>query len=430
MVKMSQRVFIGLNEISGYNTSLVKGFKKIGVDAHFFDLSDHPFNYENNRVNNLLLKAIRFFGAKSSGSHPKSRLIGRLWTACRLITTFYLFIWALTKFDTFIFTFGRSFFRNYDLPILKYFDKQLIFVYLGSDSRPPFINRKCHDDSLGVTVKNSLAIKESIKKVERYADYIINSPTSGHFHEKKFLQFMKIGIPTYIRVAERKIVSDANDDTIRILHAPSHIEGKGTGEIRKAIDNLKNKGHHIKYVEIINLPNSDVLFELSRCDFVIDELYSDTIMARFAAEAAFFSKPAIVGGYAKGADFGTLTAEETPPVHHCFPEEIESAVEKLIIDIPYRTTLGIRAKEFLDSSWKPEEVAARFHRLIRNDVPADWYFDPADICYLHGWGITEAKARTYLHSYLSACGCSALQLDDKTSLLARFEKFAGLKGDI
>ena len=55
-----------------------------------------------------------------------------------------------------------------------------------------------------------------------------------------------------------------------------------------------NEGLPLEYVEIVGQPNDIVLAEIARSAFVIDQLYSDTPMAGFAAEAARLGKPAIV----------------------------------------------------------------------------------------------------------------------------------------
>ena len=44
-----------------------------------------------------------------------------------------------------------------------------------------------------------------------------------------------------------------------------------------------------------------ILAELARCDFVIDQLYSDYPLPGLATEAAWFGKPTVVGGYAQYA---------------------------------------------------------------------------------------------------------------------------------
>ena len=423
MAIKNPRVFIGFYEIAGYNGSLKRGFDELGVDAHFFNLNDHLFSYNGTEVDNRFIRLIKFIDGRAAGGSNRLSAMRSFWMLCYRICTVLLGLWALPRYDTFIFSFGMSFLRYYDLPVLKFFNKQVIFVYLGSDSRPPYLNRKNYDNSLAIIIRQSQSMKRDIKTVERYADYIINHPPTGHFHEREFVQFMKIGIPTCFKAAEEHAASAADAGTIRILHAPSH-EGKGTDRIRNAVANLELKGYRIEYVEIINRPNAEVLLELRRCDFVVDELYSDTIMARFAAEAAFFSKPAIVGGYAEEDDFGTITTDEMPPVHRCLPEDIEAAIEKLICDVPYRLALGESAKEFLDRQWSPRVVAARFLRLISNDIPDDWLYDPRNIRYLHGWGLTDEQARTLVRRYIEAGGTSALQLDDKPRLVERFREFS------
>ena len=37
------RVFLGLTEVAGYYRNLERGFRELGIDAHFFDLSGNPW---------------------------------------------------------------------------------------------------------------------------------------------------------------------------------------------------------------------------------------------------------------------------------------------------------------------------------------------------------------------------------------------------
>lgn len=422
------RVFIGLCEIAGFNGALKAGFDELGVSSGFYDLSEHSFRYSGATENNWLIRNARFFNRKATECSQTSKTAAFLWMLCYYCFAALLLLVVLPRFDTFVFSFGKSFLRYYDLPVLKLFRKQVVFVYLGSDSRPPYLNRKYYSDNLAEIAIAARKMKQHVRTVEKYADYVIDHPPAGHFHEKPFVQFLKIGIPTRIEGIACEGASDASAGVVRILHAPSSVEAKGTSVIRQAIENLKRKGYRIEYCEIINRPNSEVLQELSRCDFIVDELYSDTLMARFAAEAAFFSKPAIVGGYAGNCDFGHLAPEEYPPVHRCAPDAVESAIEELIVNTAYRKSLGMRAKQFLTAQWDPRVVAGRFVRLINNDVPDDWYFEPAGIRYVHGWGSHESQVRSFLHDYVQCGGGSALQVGDKPDLEKQLLLFAGYRG--
>jgi hypothetical protein len=415
-----KKIFIGLEEIAGYNTQLKSGFDQLGIQSTFVSLKSHKFRYEEcNRQDNLS-NLLRLMHDKASSGF----LVGRLWNLAKYYLLLpLLFIRVMFAFDVFILGFMNTFFWYYELPILKMFGKKIIYVFFGSDSRPPYINRRCLEVA---TIKNVMSVrkqKAAIRKIERYADVIISHPPSSHLHERKFISFMRIGFPSASRVAACNS-NQLNSHPLRILHAPSHVQGKGTDTIRSAMGSLKGKGYIFEYVEIIDKPNASVLDELMRCDFVVDELYSDAVMAGFATEAAFFGKPAVVGGYANSADFGSLPEESMPPVHRCYPDGIEAAIEKLIVDESYRKDLGLRAKQFVNHNWSACSVAERYMRMIEGEIPEDWYHDPRDIRYLHGWGLQESQARKLVRSVIDFGGIDALQIADKPDLVQRFYRFA------
>jgi len=415
------RIFIGLSEVAGYNFSLKQGFDEIGVCSSFYDLGDHPFVYASSAVRNPYIALIKVLNRRAgSAAGAWSRYFFLLAYFASIVP---LFAWALLRFDVFIFSFGQSFLRFHDLPILKFFGKKIIFVFLGSESRPPYLNRKFYNDGrIANTVKLTGQIKANIARIERYADVVVNHPPTSQFHQAKFVQFLKIGIPTAFAFPGATPV--ALDAQVRILHAPSYAEGKGTDRIRIAVANLQAQGYPITYTEIINRPNAEVLEALKTCDFVVDELYSDTYMARFAAEAAFFGKPSIVGSYASAVDMGSLDGADIPPVHHCHPDEVERAIEQLVSDVAYRTELGRQAHVFVLSRWSPQAVAERFMSLVRGEIPDSWLADPQAIRYLHGWGAPSAIVKAALAQYLAASDPSRLELDDKPVLKDLLLKFA------
>ncbi|MBI2265744.1 MAG: hypothetical protein HYU64_11305 [Armatimonadetes bacterium] len=413
----SARIFIGLCEIAGYNAALKKGFDELGAHSIFFELINHDYEYQE-EANNAPTGSLRFYKALSS-----SKIIRNIfWTPCRKLFRILLFVWALFQYDVFIFGFRSSFFYFYDLPILKFFRKRIIYIFFGSDSRPPYISGRYFDSPIQECVRVSDTQKKQIRKIEKYADIIISHPPSSHFHERQFIPFMRMGFPRSINDA-KTADSGHGKNKLRILHAPSDPERKGTEIIRERIRNLQIRGHSIELIEIIGKPNAQVLDELSRCDFVIDELYSDTAMAGFAVEAAHFGKPAIVSGYANAYDWGNLPAESIPPVHYCHPDGIEEAIEKLIIDEAYRIELGNRAKEFVKKQWSAKKVAERYLILLKGGYPDNWLYDPKEIRYLHGWGLSEEKAKALVHRTIRQGSVRALQLSDKTDLERRFVEF-------
>jgi hypothetical protein len=338
--------------------------------------------------------------------------------------------WCLHRFNAFIFLFGKTITnRRLELFLMKALGKRIIFLYLGSDSRPPFINgpkfsRGCPAD-LEMVKSVTGKIKRRLKLQERYGDVCINSPSSAQFHSKPFIDWFILGLPKRITNYPARKFERHPKQKVRILHSPSRPLMKGTPAILKAIDNLTAKGHPIEFVKIEGMPNSMVLDELARCDFVVDQLYSDTPLAAFATEAAHFGKPAVVGGYFAPVMTNYLKEGNIPPSLFVHPDEIEQAIEKLIIDVDYRLDLGRQAEHFVRTRWAPKEVARRFLHLIEGDIPKDWWFNPQDIRYVHGCGIPEIQACQIVCGLIDRFGKESLQVGDKPALEKAFLKFAG-----
>ena len=145
------------------------------------------------------------------------------------------------------------------------------------------------------------------------------------------------------------------------------------------------RGARIEYRELVGQPNHEVLRALRWCDFVVDEVYSDTPMARFATEAAYFGKAAVVGSYA-AALYHVREDPPLPPSLLCHPDEIEEAIMSLASDASLRGELGLRAQAFVTQQWSPADVAGRLLRLIDGAAPAEWVVQPRDLTYVHGWG--------------------------------------------
>ena len=305
----------------------------------------------------------------------------------------------------------------------------VVVVYHGSDSRAPYLNPVIvgynGDFDAKVYVLETKVIKNKLKKIERYADLIINNPHASHLHEGKIINWFCIGAPFFLPpLSEENDTNCSSDDSCVIVHAPTRPGPKGSIQIEKAINALKKKGHNIEYVKLVEKPNSEVLENLSKCDFVVDELFSDAIMAGFAAEAASFGKPAVEGMYEYEKIKNSIPVEMVPPVLSCSPDDVESAIEKLIVDKKFRISLGKKAREFLENQWSPEAVAKRFLLLAKNEIPDNWWFDTKNINYLLGWGVTRERTKNLLRTIFQSYGTSALQLKHNPNLEKAFIHFA------
>lgn len=416
------RVFLGLVEVAGNFSGLKRGFDELGVTSILVDTLQHRFGYSGAESRHGLVRVLQWVTRRRVAARGNERILSILWLVFQFILQGILMAWAVRRYDVFVFTAGHSFFEGYDLPLLRFLRKRVIHLFTGSDSRPPYLAPTRHRSSREM-VRRARWLKARLRRIERHSDFVINSPFQAHFHERPVLIFQVMGIAQpFEPVVERP--GPARGPGVRILHSPSHPEGKGTGPIRQAIRNLLAAGMPIHYVEVIGKPNAVVCAELAAADLVIDEIYSDVHMATFAAEAARFGKASVVGGYGQKEFEAFLPPGFIPPVYHCRPEEVEEAVRDLVSDPVRREELGRKARDFVRSVWSPAEVARRYLRVMQGDIPPQWWFDPRRLRYVAGWGLTLEGARERIRRVLAEGGRDALQVGDKPELERALVDFA------
>jgi hypothetical protein len=427
------KIFIGLTEIAGHYRSLRDGFESIGLECTFVDLFNHPFKYKYDRKKSFFMKLKSLISKKMRTIKYRNFFVKYWWIAWWTILKFIVFTYGIIKYDVFILGFNSSFFGFYDLAILRALKKRIIYRFHGDDVRPAYLsgsfilNKK--NFNAAECIKQAYEIKKKVRKIEKFSDVVISNPLFSHFLELPFISATRIGMPCFHSgeqfLRSDKISTNSQEPgRIRVIHAPSNPEVKGTRKVRIAINGLRKSGYPIEYFEIKGKPNDLVLREIANCDFVIDQLYSDTPMSAFVCEAASFSKPAVVGGYAKETFGDIYPSGKIPPSSYCDPSNLVDAIVKLTSDKEYRLELGKKAEEFVNENWAAQKVAQRYLLLIMNKIPQSWWYNPGNIAYLHGAGIIEEKLKEVIRSVIDVGGKEALQLADKPKLEKLLVKFA------
>jgi glycosyltransferase involved in cell wall biosynthesis len=420
-MQRSPRVFVGYHEVAGYCAGISDALRRCGVSTHFCSTTTNRY-YDPPRgtcIERLMRRRIPVF-SRSGRPVRIGRRIERLVLRC------LLFFEMLARYDSFVLVDTYSPLGAWDRKLLKLAGKKVVSVFLGSDSRPYYLNGFFCDKYAGDFAGMARAIwkqYDEVRRIERYSDLVVCHELSSHYLSRPYARFLAIGFPldrkrlpaawaVHPAGAPRKVV---------VLHAPSAPRFKGTDLIVEAVDELRNEGLDIELRMICGLPNVEVLKEVGACDFVIDEAFSDSPLAGFAVEAAALGKPAIVGSYAREADFSEA---RMPPSLLVEPGAIKEAIRKLAIDETLREKIGSAAKEFIETTWSATEVGRRFERILTGSCEASWLSDPGGNTYIHGWGIGEKALGAYLRGFISSQGIEALRLDDKLSLRTRIASFA------
>lgn len=426
---MGRRIFIGPVEISGYFKNVAYGMRALGEDVTFVTFLTHHFGYGGEN-RSCLVDIIKWLSSRRAKTPRRLFFKKTFWVILNEIALVAYFVIAALKYDIFIFGFGQSLLRgNLDLPILRLLGKRIIFnMASGAELRPPYIDGAYHDGngrpSLTVLKKLTNSSRSRIRKIEKYANVIIVAPYTSHFSSCCMVNSMAIGFPFSVEFSNN--IGSVKKEPIRVLHSPSNPVAKGTEVIRVVVNRLIDNGYNIDYIELIGRSNADVLEALKNCDFVIDQLYSDTPLAGFANEAAWFGKPAVVGGYGLRELRNYVPEGMFPPSQICHPDDLEAAVEQLIVDPVYRENLGEEARDFVKSKWSSERVAERYLRLINDDVPDSWILDPVDVSYLHGAGLSENRVKENIAELVQEYGVAVLQLSHRPDLERAFIEFSGL----
>lgn len=421
-----RRVFIGLIEVAGYYSSLKQGFETNGHRVTFVTASDHVFGY-GARSKRLIERLTASWVRKEWEMEPWG-----LWehfpSWVRKVARWLLVTWLGLTHDWFIFSAARSFETNSHTMVrqLRRMGRKVVFICNGSESRARYVDGTgfAERDETPVVASRlaseTRSVRDNLHEMHESATFIVDNPVSAHFHPGPFVNWYSIGIPTRTQGVDDPL--PRTEETIRLLHSPSYPRMKGSVEIRRVVAKLKSEGWLLDYIELTDVPNSEVLRHISDCDIVLDQLFSDQPMAGFAREAALYGKPAIVAGYGFWEHASSTVSErEWPPSLLCRPQEFEETLRSLLQQgRPAWEALGAKAHAFILRQWKAEDCVARLAEALEHGPRQEWWVEPLQMSYLWGCGQNAMQAREMVATLLLVYGESALCLDDKPHLLKQY----------
>lgn len=424
MNRKKHKIFIGPKEIAGYYTNLNKGLTELGWKVDFVEYEPHKMGYNQSKRVPFLVKIIRL--SISAQNSSKSRVFRRIHTLIQDILKWMFMLQCLLKYDVFIFGYGQSLLRsNKDLKTLRRFGKQVIMnMAHGSELRVPSMDGFIisHDGQtrppgrelarLSARRKNRMAL------IEQEVNFIVGAPySSSAYATKPFINMFHLGLPYEGPATIDNQREDSGNKKMVVLHCPSHPFAKGTPLIREVIQKLEELGVELEYREVISRPNSEVLEELSKCDLVVDQTYSDLPLAGLATEAAWFGKPSLIAGYGLIELEKFVPFDRMPPSFRCEPGALFNKLSQLLKDPEGLAKVGQEAQSFVKTKWSALEIAKRYEQILANDVPKEWYLNPNEVFYTQGCGISNVDLKHQIKSQFDHGGLDSFVLSHRNDYL-------------
>ena len=318
------KVFHGVSEVAGQAHYSVKGLRECGVETTHVVWTPSLFQYDYD---------------VSLGIDKKRKYLLPLW-AWRVLRCE---IKMLRKCNVFHFHYGRSLLLNFDLRLMKMLGKKIFFEFHGSDLRD---YRYANERNKYVWVEENDSGNEKRKKraakICKYADGII-------LHDDELIPHLPDNAKTvYVvplrvdlsKIAPAKITEER--ETIKVVHAPTHREIKGSEYVIKAVKALQSK-YPVEMILVEGKTQEEALQLYREADVIVDQLRIGTYGV-FAIEGMAMGKPVVT--YV--TDEMRECLPEDLPVCSANPDTIEAVLETLLSDGSLRRELGNRGRKYVE----------------------------------------------------------------------------------
>lgn len=333
------KIFHGPLNIAGQAGVLARAQRKLGFDAWAFCYST----------------GFARFSSDWQSSPPASML-----SALKLL---WLIFARERNFDCFHFYFGHSLagYTLLDIPLLKKVGKKVFFYFCGCDARDSKFEIKNHEISACSCCWPMLCSanrREAIRVAREFADGIfVSTPDLLEFIPEAVLLPQPIdlddlhshlkGIPVAQPMGRPLI-----DRPVRVAHAPSDSNIKGTKFVVAAVEKLRKKAINVELVLMQNKTHDEVLSIYATCDIVVDQLLVGAY-GLVAVEAMAFGKPVIC--YIRD-DLIPLYPPGMPVIS-AGPKDIYDVLGDWVTHPEWWNEKGSAAKEYVESVHDAEVVA-------------------------------------------------------------------------
>ncbi len=326
------RILHAPQNIAGQASSISRAQRSLGFKSDVLTFYSTFFDYETDMNLNLNKK---------------------LFIEIAVLRIFYFLI-CIRKYDVFHFHFASSFLpRNADLPILKLLGKKVFMEYWGSDVIQGDIGINYYlltikdFKNIFPATSNDQKLRKKINRIDKY----VNASIVGDYSLLPFSP-KSVVIRQAIDLSKLPFIGcNKENDTIKIVHAPTNRNKKGTNYIFSTIKKLKEEGYKIEFILVEKKTNRETLEIFKTADIIID----DVLMGPYGIiciECMALGKPVLCR-----IDDKLIKYYHNLPIVNTPPDKIYENI-KLLIDNPkLRKELGISGRKYVKENHDSIKIA-------------------------------------------------------------------------
>lgn len=301
------------------------------------------------------------------GGNCFSKLFKHGWNHLRKYFWFF-------KYNTFHFYFGRTLFKNQmDLPFYKFFGKKVVMEYLGNDIRhyETLVRRynlpQSHSFRQNMNEHDAFVAKR-IEKEKKHIDFKLCCLPSHMDYALKYNYKIDEVLPlaidiTHLKYNELKAIKE--DQVLRILHAPTNREFKGTKYIENAIDELLIEGQPIELIIVENITHNNLIEEYIKCDLFIDQI-SIGWYGTAALEAMAIGRPTCA--FIDDRYFKYISYSNEIPIINIDNNNITKQLRGLIENKDKLPEIGLKSRVFVEQYHDIKSLTNKLINIYINKV--------------------------------------------------------------
>jgi glycosyltransferase involved in cell wall biosynthesis len=261
---------------------------------------------------------------------------------------------AVRDYDVFHFNFGRSiidfsFGKKVvsELPLLRMLGKKIIVTFQGCDVRLP-THCYCRIEWCAHQAEWRLA---NAKRILRHADRVLycNPDLRQWLPGAEFVPYALVDLD-----ALQPAPPPPDRDEMRIYHAPTDRNIKGTRFVIEAVDQLRSEGLPVRLEILEGLKREQVVERCRDADVVVDQLLIGWY-GTFAAEAMALAKPVVA--YIRDEQPGDNPFGDELPIVRSDPAQLADRLRELATNPARRAEIGQAGRRFAERHHDPATVA-------------------------------------------------------------------------